>query len=678
MFDKQLFLVDRFDRAIVNGSLGSVNVRDISLARDARISLFQHPDSEVIFPAQEMKAETRLRFGIGMLSSVWEKMQSEVVFSIVLRDSAGQETPLFSRSINPRRRREERCWLDHEVNLPPSSGAMQIILRTRVPKRKGSAWCWAAWANPQLIGASHELPPPLQERTQPLVVIVTSDALRMDHVGCYGSEVSTPNLDQLAAEGVRFSHARTQSSVSLGAYASLLSSRNPLIHGITGEWGSYPEHLLSLPTQFAAWGFHTIIAASEAELDDPERGFSRLFSERIPTIGHPAQAGEITMRRVLERLQYLPDRPTLLWIQLFDTHPPLQVRSECTQRYYSGDPTDQSKRHEPEKIQAIRGVESLADLLASIERMRAGEQQASITVRLRGTVDCLLGRTRAGPDLAEHLRAAPLEITRKLELSNFALWLDNEVRALEAVQRASPALLTWLEQLLPFLRSIEQEIVGWLDGVQDYRFALAQYKAMASYMDEQVGLLRQGLKSQGLDQHTSWIFTSPHGEALGEADTIFHHHLLHESCLRVPLILRPAPQLTTESSWTPGRSIGGICDLIDLYPTLLSAYALPLPSTLEGKSRWPEILGGVDIAPHLSYSVDRNAVAISVSSTDLKYWLSLAPHSVTALRGYQAGEHYAFKITGSSEQLADEPMLVPELADALIRWHDCQLRGLFN
>lgn len=666
---KQSFLIDQFDQAIINGPPGAVNVRNISLMRDGRISLFQHPTSEVAFPAREIKVPARLRFAIAMLSSVWQRMQSPVEFSIAMRDANGQETLLFSKSINPRRNADERNWLDHEIEVPPSKTPVQLIFRTRVAKRKGSAWCWAAWANPTLIepAAAHQIA--TTPRTQPLIVLVTSDALRMDHLGCYGGAVDTPNLDLLAAEGVRAAHARTQSSVSMGAYASLLTSRNPLVHGITGEWGNFPAHILSLPTQLSAWGYHTIIAASEAELDDKESGFSSLFAERIPTVGHPAQIGEITIRRVLERLQHLPDIPTLLWIQLFDTHPPLLAPGDFSKRYYSGDPTSSQNQTDPEKVAAIRGVETLADLLASIEHMRSGKQQASVTARLRGTADCLLGRTSTGPDLVSHLRSAPPEVIRKQDLQAFALWLDEQVCALEANQPASMALLSWLEQLLPFLRSIEADIIAWLDGVQDYRFALAQYKASVTYMDAHFGRLRQGLKDLKLDDHTSWVFTSPHGEALGEADTVFHHHLLHEACLRVPLIMRPAPRLLAGHDWNEGNTLDGIIDLIDIYPTLLDAYGIPCPSTLEGHSRWRNILSGREIQNHLSFSVDRNAVALSVTDTHYKHWLCLSSHSTSAQKSYETGEHYVYAIDGCVEQLADDPTAAQTLGEALTRWH---------
>jgi len=42
------------------------------------------------------------------------------------------------------------------------------------------------------------------------VIVIITDSLRVDHVGCYGSYVKTPNIDRLASEGVKFTHAYSE------------------------------------------------------------------------------------------------------------------------------------------------------------------------------------------------------------------------------------------------------------------------------------------------------------------------------------------------------------------------------------------------------------------------------------------------------------------------------------
>jgi len=42
------------------------------------------------------------------------------------------------------------------------------------------------------------------------IIVIITDSLRLDHVGCYGSHVKTPNIDKLAVEGSKFLHAYSE------------------------------------------------------------------------------------------------------------------------------------------------------------------------------------------------------------------------------------------------------------------------------------------------------------------------------------------------------------------------------------------------------------------------------------------------------------------------------------
>ena len=67
----------------------------------------------------------------------------------------------------------------------------------------------------------------------PSILLVTIDTLRADHVGVYGRRPSpTPNLDRLAAAGVRFSEARALVPLTLPSHATLLTGLVPPRHGL--------------------------------------------------------------------------------------------------------------------------------------------------------------------------------------------------------------------------------------------------------------------------------------------------------------------------------------------------------------------------------------------------------------------------------------------------------------
>jgi len=70
-----------------------------------------------------------------------------------------------------------------------------------------------------------------EDKKRPTILLLVLDTTRADHIGCYGAEGNpTPTIDSLAANGVRFTHAISQSSWTKPSFASLLT-------------GIYPYHI---------------------------------------------------------------------------------------------------------------------------------------------------------------------------------------------------------------------------------------------------------------------------------------------------------------------------------------------------------------------------------------------------------------------------------------------------
>lgn len=80
------------------------------------------------------------------------------------------------------------------------------------------------------------------------ILYLDIDSLRPDHLGCYGYHRDTsPNLDRVAGEGVRFTHAYCNSSPCVPARASFASGRFGVHHGALTHWG--PGSGFRLPTE---------------------------------------------------------------------------------------------------------------------------------------------------------------------------------------------------------------------------------------------------------------------------------------------------------------------------------------------------------------------------------------------------------------------------------------------
>jgi arylsulfatase A-like enzyme len=65
------------------------------------------------------------------------------------------------------------------------------------------------------------------------VVLITMDAVRPDHLGAYGYDgISTPNIDEIAREGVLFEGATAASCLTPIAHGSILTGNNPPVHNM--------------------------------------------------------------------------------------------------------------------------------------------------------------------------------------------------------------------------------------------------------------------------------------------------------------------------------------------------------------------------------------------------------------------------------------------------------------
>jgi uncharacterized sulfatase len=127
-------------------------------------------------------------------------------------------------------------------------------------------------------------------------------------------------------------------------------------------------------------------------------------------------------------------------------------------------------------------------------------------------------------------------------------------------------------------------IVGYADDAlhtdDQQRQAIAAYHATVTLIDHQVGLLLDALSELGLEESTIVVFVSDHGFHLGEHGGMWRKQSQFEESTRVPLIVR-AP------GFTGGATTTGLVELVDLYPTLADLSGLPLPTGLEGTSFRP-------------------------------------------------------------------------------------------
>jgi len=177
------------------------------------------------------------------------------------------------------------------------------------------------------------------------------------------------------------------------------------------------------------------------------------------------------------------------------------------------------------------------------------------------------------------------------------------------------------------------------------------YDSGVAYMDHHVGQLLDRLRELGLEENTLVIFTSDHGESLGERGLAGHGHLYDENLL-VPLVIA-----------LPGRIQGGThipkqVRSVDIMPTILELVGIEVPAELDGVSLLPLLDGNTTAVPFeaWSYAASSNhGVSLRVDN-ELKYILSTSPWPPTV------GGEKLFLLADDPGELFDVSATAPEKA----------------
>jgi len=129
---------------------------------------------------------------------------------------------------------------------------------------------------------------------------------------------------------------------------------------------------------------------------------------------------------------------------------------------------------------------------------------------------------------------------------------------------------------------------------RELRLARQGYYAMVSEVDHHVGRILARLEELGLAENTIVVFTSDHGEWLGEHLRYGKGFPAADCISRVPLIVR-----WPEGIASPGRRVEAIVEAIDVLPTLLESCGMPVPRHVQGRSL-AECFRGADFAGRAS------------------------------------------------------------------------------
>ena len=171
---------------------------------------------------------------------------------------------------------------------------------------------------------------------RPDVFIYVIDALRADHLGCYGYERETsPAIDAFAAGATQYMGALTPTTWTRPSVATLLTGLYPSVHGAMHDRDGLEEWLVLLPEVLHEAGYGTLCVTANPHIDEAfgfKQGYERFVMRRAGTAGWVrSQAESFLAGRGGEQ-------PVFMYLHTMEPHDPYRPRPESRRRFDRGFP----------------------------------------------------------------------------------------------------------------------------------------------------------------------------------------------------------------------------------------------------------------------------------------------------------------------------------------------------
>ena len=180
------------------------------------------------------------------------------------------------------------------------------------------------------------------------VVVIAVDALRADHLGCYGYERATsPNIDRLAEQGVLSERFYCSAIPTHPSFTTLYAGQHAVTHGVVSHGGDAklaPE-TPTFPQVFLKSGYTTCaIDNLMRERLWFGRGYEYYIDSSLRRVLNLGVTCEELNHRGLPWLRSHASEPFLFFVHYWDPHAPYTPPEKYRGLFYEGDPCDPSNR----------------------------------------------------------------------------------------------------------------------------------------------------------------------------------------------------------------------------------------------------------------------------------------------------------------------------------------------
>jgi arylsulfatase A-like enzyme len=374
---------------------------------------------------------------------------------------------------------------------------------------------------------------------KPNILFIMTDDHASHAMSCYGSRINTtPNIDRIATEGIRFENCFCTNSICAPSRAVILTGKHSHLNGVRDNALSFDGTQQTFPKLLQQGGYQTVMIGKWHLKSDPT-GFD--YWNVLPGQGHYYNPDLIEMGERKQYPGYVTDIVTDIALEFIenkrDKSKPfmMMLHHKAPHRNWQPAPRhltkyDKVKFPEPDTLFDDYSTRSAA----------ASEQEMTLRDHMQNDYDLKMGPP-----------------PNRLNEEQKAAWEAAYGPKREAFAREKPE---------------GDELVRW-----KYKRYMEDYLGCIAAVDENIGRVLDYLDRSGLAENTIVLYTSDQGFYLGDHGW-YDKRFMYEESLRMPLVARfPG---TIKSGSTNDELVSNL----DFAPTFLELAGADIPQDMQGHS----------------------------------------------------------------------------------------------